>query len=70
MLYEVITIIGFAFPKVNKWYAIIPLILNIVAGIAAVITFGFTEKLAVLPLITMPVGCLIAYGYNKVKGIK
>ena len=61
----IIAIIAFSFPKLNKWYAIIPIILNIIAGIILVILIGFSEKLAVLPLITIPVGCLIAYGYNK-----
>lgn len=59
-----IAILAFAFPKLNKWYAIIPLILNILIGIISVIIFGFSEKLAVLPLLTVPIGCLIAYTYN------
>ncbi|MBN2675996.1 MAG: hypothetical protein JXR30_01950 [Alphaproteobacteria bacterium] len=62
-----IAIIAFAFPKANKWYAIFPLVLNIFAGVLLVSILGFSEKLAVLPLITTPIGCLIAYGYNIIK---
>ncbi len=62
-----VAIIAFVFPKANKYYAIFPLILNIIVGIIGVSIFGFSEKLAVIPLATVPMGCLIAYFYNKLK---
>ncbi len=55
---------SFFFKKLNKWYAIFPLVLNLIAIVATLLTIGGGIHFVIIPFVIFPIGCLMAFIFN------
>lgn len=61
---SLVFILSFLFRKLNKWYAIFPLILNLIGLATFLIVFGDSVKIIIMPFIIFPISVLLAFIVN------
>ncbi|MCT4552860.1 MAG: sodium:solute symporter family protein [Alphaproteobacteria bacterium] len=66
-LNSIIVIIGLLFSKANKWYAICPIVINLLLLLLMIALKGFGNYMIMIPFVSIILGTFLAVVINKVK---